>query len=226
MNDVRHFFYLHGFTSSARSTKARYLAERLEAHGLSLECPDFNEPDFASLTISRMIEQVIASVAALPAGPVSLIGSSLGGLVALHVASRHIEPRLQSSGHTIDRLILLAPAVRFHLRDDPHVGPKIDEWRRTNALEVFHYAYGEPRTLGFEMFEDAERRAAARLDVPAPMLIFQGTRDASVNPATVEPFAREQPNATLRLFDDDHQLLGSLDRIWREASVFLELDRA
>lgn len=223
---MRHLFYLHGFASSARSTKARYLAERLSVHGATLVCPDFNEPDFESLTISRMVEQVAESIAALPAGPVSLIGSSLGGLVGLQVASTPIASRLLAGGHSVDRLVLLAPAVRFRLQDDPHVGPKVDEWRRTNRLEVFHYAYGEPRILGFEMFEDAERYAALPIDVAIPMLIFQGTRDTAVDPKTVERFAHDRPNATLRLLDDDHQLLVSLDQIWRESAAFLEIGSA
>ena len=55
---MRHVFYLHGFASSARSTKAAFFAERLRPHGLELQCPDFNEPDFETLTVSRMLEQV------------------------------------------------------------------------------------------------------------------------------------------------------------------------
>ena len=48
-------FYLHGFASSAHSSKARFLAERLTPLGLRLHCPDFNEPDFSTLTVTRMI---------------------------------------------------------------------------------------------------------------------------------------------------------------------------
>ena len=72
-------FYLHGFASSARSSKATYFAGKLRELGIELHTPDLNEPDFSTLTISRMVEQVGKAIEALP-GPIVLIGSSLGPL--------------------------------------------------------------------------------------------------------------------------------------------------
>ena len=83
-----HVFYLHGFASSAASTKAAFLAGRLAERGITLQTPDFNEPDFSTLTITRMIDQTITAIAALPPDRVVLIGSSLGAFVAIHVAAR------------------------------------------------------------------------------------------------------------------------------------------
>ena len=71
-------FFLHGFASSAKSTKAGYFGERLQSHGIPLHCPDFNEPDFSTLTLTRMLDQLANAIVAVPAGPVVLIGSSLG----------------------------------------------------------------------------------------------------------------------------------------------------
>ena len=39
----------------------------------------------------------------------------------------------------------------------------------------------------------------------------------------VRRFAQGRPSVTLRLVDDDHQLHGSLDAIWRETATFLAL---
>jgi len=72
-------FYLHGFASSAESKKAAYFRERLRPHGLTLRCPDFNEPDFASLTMSRMLDRLSREFGALTDRSIALIGSSLGG---------------------------------------------------------------------------------------------------------------------------------------------------
>jgi len=58
-------FYLHGFASSAKSTKAAYFADRLREHGMTLRCPDFNDPEFATLTLSRMIDQLGSELAGL-----------------------------------------------------------------------------------------------------------------------------------------------------------------
>ena len=82
----RSVFYLHGFASSAKSTKAAYLAERFRLHGLTLQCPDFNQPDFATLTLTRMLDQLDRAMAAVTA-PATLIGSSLGGTLAILAAA-------------------------------------------------------------------------------------------------------------------------------------------
>jgi len=56
-------FYLHGFASSPKSTKAEYFAERFARHGVPLRCPDFNQPDFSTLTMTRMLTQLEAAIA-------------------------------------------------------------------------------------------------------------------------------------------------------------------
>lgn len=137
---LRHLFYLHGFASSARSSKGRFLAERLSARGVVLHCPDFNEPDFSTLTVSRMLRQVDELIRALAPGPVGLIGSSLEAFVALHAAAQSRASADSSAvSHPIDRLILLAPALDFSLKHDRTIGQaKLAEWRRTNRLEIYH----------------------------------------------------------------------------------------
>jgi len=70
---MHHVIYMHGFASSPQSTKAAFLAERLRRHGIELQCPDFNQPDFEHLTVTRMLGQVDEALAALPPGPVALI---------------------------------------------------------------------------------------------------------------------------------------------------------
>jgi len=69
-------FYLHGFASSPNSAKARFFGDRLTACGVKVDIPDFNQPDFSTLTISRMLQQLEKRIAAIPPGPVVLIGSS------------------------------------------------------------------------------------------------------------------------------------------------------
>jgi hypothetical protein len=44
-----------------------------------------------------------------------------------------------------------------------------------------------------------------------------------VDPDVAVRFARGRPNVTVRLLDDDHQLLGSLPAIWGESRDFLKL---
>jgi pimeloyl-ACP methyl ester carboxylesterase len=215
-----HFFYLHGFASSGQSTKAQFLAERLAPLGTKLHCPDFNQPDFSTLTISRMLQQLEKRIASLPPAQVALIGSSLGGFVAVEAAARGVN----QARHPIAQLVLLAPALDLEWERWPEVGPGgIERWRATGDIEVFHYTEGKPRRLKFSFYEDAIRYHASARRLTLPILIFQGRHDESVDPATVERFAGAQSNATLHVLEDGHQLKQSLEFIWRETARALSL---
>jgi pimeloyl-ACP methyl ester carboxylesterase len=210
-------FYLHGFASSARSTKAAYLGDRLREHGIPLICPDFNEPDFATLTLTRMIGQLGSELARTGGRPATLIGSSLGGTLAVLAAARF--------GAAVERLVLLAPAVMF-AKPGHHLLPpeRIEEWQRRGALPFFHYAQEGERLLNFSFYEDSLTHDAFHAAVSQPTLIFQGLRDASVDHRSVEAFAASRPNVTLSLLDDDHQLIASLPRIWEGMADFFGLN--
>ncbi|RPJ83622.1 MAG: alpha/beta fold hydrolase [Acidobacteria bacterium] len=212
-------FYLHGFASSPASGKARYFRDRLAAHGLTLDAPDFNLPDFASLTVTRMLDQLDAALDARPAGPVALIGSSLGAFVALHTAARRHE--VAGQPHPVTGLILLAPALDFGA--DRRLDAVAEEWRRAGCRQVFHYAYGRPMEVGYALYEDARRYDSGRVNIDVPTLIFHGRRDEVVSPSTAIEFAASRPTVRLRLLDDDHQLQGHLPEIWQEIHAFLDL---
>lgn len=208
-------FYLHGFASSPQSSKATFFAERLAARGIRMECLDLNKPEFSTLTVSRMLQQLEKRIAAIPPGEVVLIGSSLGGFVAVEAAGRQVN----HARHPITQLILLAPAVELEWDKWIELGSGgVDGWRRAGEIEIFHYAFEENRTLNFAFFEDASRYHPAARRLPQPMVIFQGRHDESVSPAVVERFAAVQPNAILHLLDDGHQLKNSLDFIWQETA--------
>src|SRR5690606_30828196 len=128
--------YLHGFASSPQSSKARFFVERARAAGLPADCPDLNQPDFGTLTVTRMIERVRDAAAAMPAGPVALVGSSLGAFVALHaVAQPGWDP-----ARPVERLVFLAPALDLAPGLARDFGPeRMAEWERTGWIEIFHY---------------------------------------------------------------------------------------
>jgi len=210
-----HVFYLHGFASGAASTKARWLAERLEPHGVELLCPDFNLPDFSTLTVSRMIADVERWLDATSDERVAVFGSSLGALVAYHAAAK--DPR-------IDRLILLAPALDIAPSLRRGLGEaRVDAWQREGSLEVFHYAFNEPRRVNYTLFEDCAGYDPFATPLDIPIQIFQGRRDESVNPDMVEQFAAARPNVELHMLADDHQLISSLPYIWEHGARFLGL---
>lgn len=215
---MRRVLYLHGFASSAQSSKASFFRTRLAEYALPLETPDFNQPDFSTLTISRMLRQVAETIERGDQ-PVVLIGSSLGAFVAVQSA-------LNRAG-AISRLVLLAPALDFSAERVADLGDRpLSQWRETNRLDVFHHAYGRIVPVHYDLFADAQqyRPLAARVEIPVQ--IFQGRRDTAVDPATVERWSGQQPDAELHMLDDDHQLHASLSYIWTEAARFLGLTPA
>ena len=224
---IVHVIYLHGFASSPSSSKALFLGERLVACGTTLHCPDLNEPDFSTLTVSRMVGQVRGLIDGLALGPVALIGSSLGAFVAVHVAerswrSRQSAPVAADSDHPIDRLVLLAPALDFGAYEMRQLAPDgLDRWRATNRLEVEHHAEGRVRHVHYDLYDDARRYDTFGASAAPPTLILQGRHDDVVDPAMVERYARDRGHVTLVLLDDDHQLKASLEQVWREVARFL-----
>jgi pimeloyl-ACP methyl ester carboxylesterase len=209
--------YLHGFASSPKSTKGAFFTERLRAHAVALLCPDLNAPDFETLTMTRMLQQLDASIGRDHDRPVTLMGSSLGATLAILAAER-FAPR-------IARLVLFAPAVMF-AKPGHHLLPpeRIEEWHRRGALPFFHHADHAERQLKYAFYEDSLKYDAFHASVTQPTLIFQGLHDTSVDYRTVEQFARVRPNVTLSLLDDDHQLIASLPRMWDSIRGFLGLD--
>ena len=214
--------YLHGFASSPQSSKATFLAERFASAGITFVCPDLNRPAFATLTVSRMLHQLDDEISRLPAMDVMLIGSSLGGFVAVEAAARQAGlPR-----HPITRLILLAPAVELEWDRWSEIGPGgVEGWRKSGHVDVFHYALDRPEQLEFGFYEDAAQYHPASRRLALPMLIFQGRQDESVSPAIVQRFSERQHSATLHMLDDTHQLKNSLDFIWSETAAFLNTNR-
>ena len=76
--------YLHGFSSSPASLKARQLADMLETRGLGERffCPALSHvPDEAIAQAETIIRT--------QTGPLTVVGSSLGGFYATCLAERH-----------------------------------------------------------------------------------------------------------------------------------------
>jgi len=114
--------YLHGFNSSPASGKARQLGEHMASLGRQSDylCPALpNSPREA-------IAQVEAGLAQHP-GPPTLIGSSLGGFYATHLAEKH--------GW---KAVLVNPAVHAHKLLRGALGPQTnwhsgEKWVLTEA---------------------------------------------------------------------------------------------
>ncbi|HWX12619.1 MAG TPA: YqiA/YcfP family alpha/beta fold hydrolase, partial [Trinickia sp.] len=142
--------YLHGFRSSPNSFKARVMAERLAGLGRSAEwcCPML---PVSPLEAVALVEERVA--AANPA-QVTVIGSSLGGYFATHLAEKH--------GW---RAVLLNPAV-VPERDLSHYLGEQPLWHGGGSIVV------EPRHL-----DELRALGVARITRPERYYLFAATGD-------------------------------------------------
>jgi pimeloyl-ACP methyl ester carboxylesterase len=212
-HDLMQVLYLHGFASSPQSSKATFLLRKFAERGVRMLVPDLNQPDFSTLTVTRMLQQVEHALASAE-GPFVVVGSSLGGFVAVQAALRHPD--------RITRLVLLAPALEFDGNRLSELGDRgLDAWKSSNQLAVFHYGYGRMMPVHYDLYADARRYNAFQAQIAQPVQVFQGRLDTAVNPEMVERWASSRPNVELHMLDDDHQLLKSLEVIWTEMESFL-----
>lgn len=102
--------FLPGYLSDMEGMKAQALDRLAEQRGQALLRFDYSGTgaspgDFATATLARWIEEVVALIERLTTGPLILVGSSMGGWVALHVA-------LALPGR-VEGLVGIAPAPDF-----------------------------------------------------------------------------------------------------------------
>lgn len=209
--------YLHGFASSPGSNKAQEFRRRLAERGVLLHIPDLNVPDFEHLTLTAMLARVAETVRALPPGSVGLIGSSMGGLVALHFADRYRD----REGARVEKLLLMAPAFDFMENRQRQLGDEgLARWRESGWLDVSHYGSETTRRVHYGLVEDIQGYDSYAVQVDVPVLIFHGTNDASVDYRQSVRFAESRPNVDLRLLNSDHQLLDQTDIIFEAMVAF------
>lgn len=107
--------YLHGFCSSPASWKSRLLDEEMRRRGLAghFVCPQLSPvPAEAVASVSGLIERA--------GGPVTLIGSSLGGHYANHLAEKHGLKAVLINPAVVDRLdlsLFVGDHANFHSGD-------------------------------------------------------------------------------------------------------------
>jgi pimeloyl-ACP methyl ester carboxylesterase len=170
--------FLGGFNSDMTGSKAEYLAGWCEARGAPFLRFDYSGHGasggrFVDGTIGRWAEDAATVIAARAPGPQVLVGSSMGGWIALLLA-RHLSPRA---------LVGIAPAPDF--TEDLMWAEFTPEQRATIERDgVWHRPseYGAPYPITRALIEDGRRhlllRAPLRIDVP--VRILQGQRDADV----------------------------------------------
>jgi pimeloyl-ACP methyl ester carboxylesterase len=210
--------YLHGFASGPGSTKAQFFKSKFEQAGIEFALPDLNVPTFEKMTLSAQLQAVAAEAERIGKnGEVILMGSSLGGLLAVMAC--------QIPGqYKITKLILLAPAFSIKRRWREMIGEAaMNDWKKSGARAYFHYACGEELNLDYTFIEDLEGLESENLTVTVPTLIFHGLADASVPIDCSRDFCRANDQYVhLKELDDGHELIASMDAIWLDVEPFLQ----
>jgi len=201
------YIYLHGFASSPHSRKAQYLRDRLSSGQITLQIPDLNQGDFSHLTLTRQLRQVEAL---FPDNgkPVSIIGSSFGGLTAAWLGQLHSQ---------VQRLVLLAPAFQFLDHWLPQLGvTQVERWQLEQYLSVDHYGERRSLPLHYQFVIDLGQYQEEQLQRKIPTIILHGRDDEVIPIQASRDFASQRPWVQLRELDSDHSLANVLPEIWQE----------
>lgn len=219
------FVWLGGFKSDMAGTKAAALAEWAHDRGQSLVRFDYSGHGrsggrFEDGTISRWLGDALAVIDALTAGPLVLVGSSMGGWLAL-LAARARPERVKA-------LLLIAPAADFTERllwaslpaDARRQIEDTGRWERASAYDP------EPYVITRALIEDGRKHllmiGPIRFD--GPVHILQGGRDPDVPAAHARALADliQAPALTFELIEDgDHRLSrpGDIARLMAAAAA-------
>lgn len=207
------YIYLHGFASSPNSLKADQFKADFAKAGLSLSIPDLNQGDFSHLTLTRQLDQVARLFKSNT--PVTLIGSSFGGLTAAWMAQLYPQ---------VEKIILLAPAFGFVSHWLPMIGSeKHQQWQKTGYISVYHYGEKRELPLHYGFIKDLTRYEDSRLTRAVPTAIAHGIHDTIIPITASQNYSATRPWVQLTEFESDHVLDNVLPEIWQIIKTFCQL---
>jgi pimeloyl-ACP methyl ester carboxylesterase len=201
--------FLPGFRSDMQGSKAVFLREHCAARGqafLRLDYSGHGESDgrFEDGTIGQWAADALALFDALTEGPQILVGSSMGGWIALLIA-RQRAARLAG-------LVGIAPAPDFtEALLWPALPPEARQALIRDGIIHLPSEYGEPTPITRALVEDGRRQSVLSepIDLPCPVRILQGMADPDVPwrhaIRILDTLAQGDARVTL-IKDGDHRL--------------------
>lgn len=207
--------WLGGFRSDMLGTKAEALDGWAAANGRAFLRHDYSGHGesggaFAEGTVSRWLAQSLAVFHRFCAGPQILVGSSMGGWIALRMVQ---ELQKAGEGGRVAGLLLLAPAPDFtvELMEPQLTGAQRRDLHEKGFFEEPSQYSPEPNVYTRALFEDGRenRVLVGTLDTHCPVHILQGMQDPDVPHALALKLVEHLPadDVTLSLIrDGDHRL--------------------
>ena len=204
---------LHGFVSSGQSTKAQYFREKLKAFPqVEFHAIDFNPTptDFEYVTTTGRINRLRQYVLDHHLKDFSIIGSSYGGLIALHYAHRF---------GGVEKMLLLAPALTW--LSGGLSESELEQWKKAGAAPVSHSAFGKEVPIRYDLQVDGLRYLEP-VPPASPTIIIHGHNDKTVPIEPSRAYAANFPDRVhLIEVNADHDLNGHLEFIWEHVQSFL-----
>lgn len=183
--DTPMLVWLGGYRSDMSGTKALEMERLAEELGLPSLRFDYSGHgisggEFREGTISRWLEETLAVIKAHPAQEVILVGSSMGGWIAL----RTLQELRKQGGVTVKGLVLIAPAPDFTC---DLIEPALSDVERQSLGEKGYFEepseYSpEPNIFTRKLMEDGMRNRVLTgiIETGCPVHILQGMQDADV----------------------------------------------
>ena len=192
--------FLGGFRSDMTGTKAAYLADWAVRQGRAFLRFDYSghgqsSGDFLDFCIGDGLDDAVAAITALTTGAQVLVGSSMGGWIALLVAKAMPE--------RVKGLVGIAAAPDFTEGwDEGRLTPqqRADLKAKGHFTEPSDYdPAGYP--ISAKLIADGPRRLVLRapLDLPFPVRLLHGTVDADVAPSVALRLLNHASSPDLRL---------------------------
>jgi pimeloyl-ACP methyl ester carboxylesterase len=179
-------FWLGGFNSDMRGTKAVALEAWAAEQGRACVRFDYSGHGesggaFVDGTIGRWLEESVAVFEQFCAGPQVVVGSSMGGWIALLLA-RELASR-PGNPASLAGLVLIAPAPDF-TEELMWKGfsPEIRQEIETKGVWLWPSPYGEPYPITRGLIEEGRNHLllGSAIHVGCPVRILQGAQDPDV----------------------------------------------
>ena len=229
--------WFSGYGSDMLGTKAEALDAYAEKHGLAMIRFDYtghgeSEGAFKDGTISRWLADALAVIAHIAPKEVIIVGSSMGGWLALRAAQ---ELNKGEAATALKGLLLLAPAPDFtSVLIEPDLTETACKALAEKGYFEEHSIYGpEPTIYTAGLLDDGRRNTVLNgiIETGCPVHIIQGREDPDVPYKHALTLMSHLPadNVVLTLVQDgDHRLsrpqdidrmLLAVDALVKEASA-------
>jgi pimeloyl-ACP methyl ester carboxylesterase len=225
--------WLGGYKSDMKGTKAQALADWASKHGRACVRFDYSGHGesggaFTDGTIGRWLAESLAVFDACCTGSQILVGSSMGGWIAL-LLIRELQRRGTAGAAQVAGVVLIAPAVDFTeelmwKRFTPEIKQELEQagvWARPSEYAA------EPYLVTRQLIEEGRKHLllGGMIVTGCPVRILQGVEDPDVPwqhaKALVSRLASDDVVLTL-VKDGDHRLSrpADIERLLRAVAEF------